>query len=65
MSLEQAIDYLSKNCPQVFGPIAEEMNRLGEVNTSLTDKSTRMEEDLATTQKALNELIFNTMNGGL
>lgn len=58
MSLEEAIDLLASNCPYVFEPITCEMQRLTNENKDLGDK-------LATTQDALNELIFNTMNGGL
>lgn len=58
MSLEEAMDLLASNCPYVFEPIAVEMQRLTSENKDLGDK-------LSTTQDALNELIFNTMNGGL
>lgn len=58
MSLEEAMDLLASNCPYVFTPIMDEMQRLTSENKNLGDK-------LATTQEALNELIFNTMNGGL
>lgn len=58
MTLEEAIDLLASNCPNVFEPIANEMSRLGTENATT-------KEDLASTQNALNELIFNTMNGGL
>lgn len=58
MSLEEAMDLLASNCPYVFTPITDEMQRLTGENKNLVDK-------LTATQKALNELIFNTMNGGL
>lgn len=58
MSLEEAMDLLASNCPYVFAPITSEMQRLTGENEDLKAK-------LATTQDALNELIFNTMNGGL
>lgn len=58
MGLEEAMDLLASNCPYVFEPITVEMQRLTSENKDLGDK-------LSTTQEALNELIFNTMDGGL
>lgn len=58
MSLEEAMDLLASNCPHVFAPIATEMQSLRSENEELKEK-------LATTQDALNDLIFNTLNGGL
>jgi len=58
MSLEEAMDLLASNCPYVFAPIASEMQRLTAENEELKTR-------LSNTEKALNELIFNTMNGGL
>lgn len=58
MSLEEAMDLLASNCPHVFSPIATEMQRLGTENEG-------MKKDLESTQGALNEIIFNTLNGGL
>lgn len=58
MSLEEAMDLLASNCPHVFAPIANEMQRL---SSSDEESKTRMNN----TENALNELIFNTMNGGL
>lgn len=58
MNLEEAMDLLASNCPNVFAPIANEMSRLGGENETL-------KADVSATQNALNELIFNTMNGGL
>ncbi|WP_250673795.1 hypothetical protein LZ906_006785 [Paraclostridium ghonii] len=58
MDLEQAIDYLAKNCPHVFAPIAEEMDRLKTENKTFCEKM-----DL--TQNALNDLIFKVTNGGI
>lgn len=58
MTLEEAIDFLAKNCPHVFAPIAIEMQRLRSENNG-------MKKDLEITQDALNEIIFNTLNGGV
>ena len=58
MSLEEAMDLLASNCPYVFAPISAEMQRLG-------SKSEHLEERTDRTENALNELIFNTLNGGL
>ena len=57
MDLKQALDFLASNCPTVFQPISQELEGLREENNSLKEKV-----DL--TQNALNELIFNTLNGG-
>ena len=45
MTLEQALEFLAINCPQVFKPISEEMNKL--------------REELNLTQDAVNSIIFN------
>lgn len=58
MTLEEAIDLLAKNCPHVFAPIANEIH-------SLRSENNGMKKDLETTQNALNEIIFNTLNGGV
>lgn len=58
MNLEEAMDLLASNCPYVFAPISSEMQNLRETNEAVTQKANR-------TEKALNELMFNTMNGGL
>lgn len=58
MNLEQALDFLASNCPTVFQPISQELTGLRKENDSLSEKV-----DL--TQKALNDLIFNVMNGGM
>lgn len=58
MSLEEAMDLLASNCPHVFAPIATEMQNLRSDNEAARNKIER-------TENALNELIFNTMNGGL
>ncbi|EQK39752.1 hypothetical protein C672_3622 [[Clostridium] bifermentans ATCC 638] len=58
MSLEEAMDLLASNCPNVFAPIATEMQNLRSDNETASNKIER-------TENALNELIFNTMNGGL
>lgn len=58
MNLEEAMDLLASNCPYVFAPISAEMQRLTAENEELKTR-------LADTEKALNELIFNTLNGGL
>lgn len=57
MNLEQALDFLASNCPTVFQPISQELEGLREENNSLKEK-------IDLTQNALNELIFNTLNGG-
>ena len=58
MDLKQALDFLASNCPTVFQPISQELEGLREENNSLKEKV-----DL--TQNALNDLIFNMMNGGM
>lgn len=58
MTLEESIDFLAKNCPHVFAPIAIEMQ-------SLRNENNGMKKDLETTQNALNEIIFKTLNGGV
>lgn len=58
MSLEEAMDLLASNCPHVFAPIATEMQNLRSDNEASSNEIER-------TENALNELIFNTMNGGL
>lgn len=57
MDLEQALDLLAGNCPMVFEPISSEITRLKNGNEALAEK-------VNLTQDALNDLIFNTMNGG-
>lgn len=52
MTLEEAIDFLAKNCPHVFAPIAEEMNRLGIQNEEL-------KTNLQATQDAVDFIIMN------
>lgn len=54
MNLEQALDFLAKNCPTVFEPISKEL-------TDLRGENNSIKESLDNTQKALNEVIFNTM----
>lgn len=58
MDLKQALDFLAGNCPTVFEPISTEITRLKNENNST-------KKDVEETQKALNELIFNTLNGGM
>lgn len=58
MNLEQAMDFLASNCPTVFAPISAEMERLGTENEG-------MKKELQATQNALNDLVFNMMNGGM
>ena len=58
MDLKQALDFLASNCPTVFQPISQEITRLKNENNST-------KKDVEETQKALNELIFNTLNGGM
>ena len=55
MTLEEAIDFLAKNCPRVFAPIAIEMQRLGSENTDL-------KEAMNATQELLNELVIQNMS---
>lgn len=55
MTLEEAIDFLAKNCPHVFAPIAEEMGRLKIENNEL-------KRNLQATQGAVDFII---MNGGI
>lgn len=57
MDIKEALDFLAGNCPTVFEPISAEITRLKE-----RDKATNEKLDL--TQDALNDLIFNTLNGG-
>lgn len=58
MTLEEAIDFLAKNCPHVFAPIANEMKRIGSTNETLSEKVNLAE-------KALNDLIFDVKKGGM
>lgn len=58
MNLEQALDFLASNCPTVFEPISQEIAGLRQENNS-------MKTELESTQKAVNELIFSTLNGGM
>lgn len=58
MDIKEAMDYLASNCPTVFEPICNEITRLKNENNST-------KKDVEETQKALNELIFNTLNGGM
>ncbi|WGX74902.1 hypothetical protein QJS64_12280 [Paraclostridium bifermentans] len=55
MTLEEAIDLLAKNCPHVFSPIANEMQRLGSENTDL-------KEQVVSTQNIVNELVMQSMS---
>lgn len=55
MTLEEAIDFLAKNCPHVFAPIAIEMQRLGIENTDL-------KEQVDSTQNIVNELVMQSMS---
>ncbi|WP_250675559.1 hypothetical protein LZ906_007920 [Paraclostridium ghonii] len=55
MNLEQAIDYLAKNCPYVFAPIVEEMDRINVENKELKAR-------LSTTQDAID---FMLLKGGI
>lgn len=55
MTLEEAIDLLAKNCPHVFAPIANEMQRLGSENTDL-------KEQVDSTQNIVNELVMQNMS---
>ncbi|WP_250674393.1 hypothetical protein LZ906_017585 (plasmid) [Paraclostridium ghonii] len=55
MSLEQAIDFLAKNCPQIFAPIVAEMDRLKNENTDLKSEIKLMQE-------MLNELLVQNMS---
>ncbi|TQO59333.1 hypothetical protein [Paraclostridium bifermentans] len=55
MTLEEAIDFLAKNCPYVFAPIAIEMQRLGSENNDL-------KEQVVSTQEIVNELVMQSMS---
>lgn len=57
MDLKQALDFLASNCPTVFQPISQEITRLKNENKTIGEK-------VSLTQDALNDLIFNTLNGG-
>ena len=58
MDIKEALDFLASNCPTVFQPISSEI-------TNLRNTNDNMKKDLEDTQKALNELIFSTLNGGM
>lgn len=55
MTLEEAIDFLAKNCPHVFAPIAIETQRLGSENADL-------KEQVDSTQNIVNELVMQSMS---
>lgn len=55
MTLEEAIDFLAKNCPHVFAPIAIEMQSLRSGNTDL-------KEQVDSTQNIVNELVMQSMS---
>ncbi|UOW66851.1 hypothetical protein [Paraclostridium bifermentans] len=55
MTLEEAIDFLAKNCPHVFAPIANEMQSLRSENTDLKDQ-------VVSTQEIVNELVMQSMS---
>lgn len=57
MDIKEALDFLAGNCPTVFEPISQEITRLKNENNAIGEK-------VSLTQDALNDLIFNTMNGG-
>lgn len=53
MKLEQALDFLASNCPQVFEPISKEI-------TDLRKAKDKLAEDLSLTQDAVNSIIFDS-----
>lgn len=55
MTLEEAIDFLAKNCPHVFSPIANEMQ-------SLRNENTDLKEQVDSTQNIVNELVMQSMS---
>lgn len=55
MTLEEAIDFLAKNCPHVFAPIANEMQSLRSENTDLKNQ-------VVSTQNIVNELVMQSMS---
>lgn len=55
MTLEQALDFLATNCPQVFKPISEEM-------ADLRKEKDKLKEELSVTQDAVNSILFDTMS---
>lgn len=55
MTLEEAIDFLAKNCPHVFAPIAIEMQSLRSENVDL-------KEQVGSTQNIVNELVMQSMS---
>lgn len=55
MTLEEAIDFLAKNCPHVFAPIAIEIQSLRSENTDL-------KEQVDSTQNIVNELVMQSMS---
>lgn len=55
MTLEEAIDFLAKNCPHVFAPIAIEMQSLRSENIDL-------KEQVDSTQNIVNELVMQNMS---
>lgn len=54
MNLEQAIDFLAKNCPQIFAPIVAEMDRLKNENTDL-------KKEVKTMRDLVNDLLIQRM----
>lgn len=55
MTLEEAIDFLAKNCPHVFAPIAIEMQSLRSENIDLKD-------EIISTQSIVNDLVIQNMS---
>lgn len=55
MTLEEAIDFLAKNCPHVFAPIANEIQSLRSINLEL-------KEQVVSTQNIVNELVMQSMS---
>lgn len=55
MTLEEAIDFLAKNCPHVFAPIAIEIQ-------SLRNENVDLKEQVDSTQNIVNELVMQSMS---
>lgn len=55
MTLEEAIDFLAKNCPHVFAPIAIEMQSLRSENIDIKD-------EIISTQSIVNDLVIQNMS---